>query len=385
MYRAVTLAALDAGVDSTTPTRWPRSRAAPTSSSSDGVTHARRPRRVAPRSAARRSPAAVSTVSAPPGGARGARRPAAGVGGSSTAAAWSRGATSAPSCSPTRRVKVFLTASDDERARRRRQRDEAAAAPRRRGRRGARRARPRVTEPTHARARAPARGRRADDAIVIDTTDVDVDDVDRRDRRPVSDDACGESHDLLPVRPRRRARRSARSCSGCASSGNENVPPTGAYIVAPSHRSILDVPFAAFVTNAHVRFMAKDELFQHPVGRRLFTALGAVRSSAAPPTAAPCAAARSRARARASRWRMFPEGTRRARPRDRASCSTGAAYLAVKLGVPIVPVGIGGSEQILPRGKMLPRLAPGRGRRWASRSYPPRARGPGAAQRGDDC
>ena len=44
------------------------------------------------------------------------------------------------------------------------------------------------------------------------------------------------AHDeLLPVRPRRRARACARSCSGCAWSA-ENVPPSGAYIVAPSHR-----------------------------------------------------------------------------------------------------------------------------------------------------
>jgi 1-acyl-sn-glycerol-3-phosphate acyltransferase len=34
----------------------------------------------------------------------------------------------------------------------------------------------------------------------------------------------------------------------------------------------------------------------------------------------------------------------------------GAAYVALKLGVPIVPVGIGGSEQILATQKVLPRL-----------------------------
>ena len=30
--------------------------------------------------------------------------------------------------------------------------------------------------------------------------------------------------------------------------GRERVPNEGAYIVAPSHRSILDIPFAAFIT-----------------------------------------------------------------------------------------------------------------------------------------
>jgi 1-acyl-sn-glycerol-3-phosphate acyltransferase len=51
---------------------------------------------------------------------------------------------------------------------------------------------------------------------------------------------------------------------------------------------------------------------------------------------------------------VFPEGTRESGPRI-APLFDGAAYLAVKLGVPIVPVGVGGSEGILPKGKLFPR------------------------------
>jgi 1-acyl-sn-glycerol-3-phosphate acyltransferase len=51
---------------------------------------------------------------------------------------------------------------------------------------------------------------------------------------------------------------------------------------------------------------------------------------------------------------MFPEGTR---------CSglvvnelkDGVAYLSLRAGVPIVPVGIGGSERAMPRGAKFPR------------------------------
>jgi 1-acyl-sn-glycerol-3-phosphate acyltransferase len=52
---------------------------------------------------------------------------------------------------------------------------------------------------------------------------------------------------------------------------------------------------------------------------------------------------------------IFPEGTRKSGP-DIAELFAGAAYLSVKFGVPIVPVGIGGSEHILPKGKLLPRI-----------------------------
>ncbi len=52
---------------------------------------------------------------------------------------------------------------------------------------------------------------------------------------------------------------------------------------------------------------------------------------------------------------VFPEGTR-ANGATIAPLFDGTAYLAVKLGVPIVPVGIGGSEEILASGSKLPKL-----------------------------
>jgi 1-acyl-sn-glycerol-3-phosphate acyltransferase len=137
-------------------------------------------------------------------------------------------------------------------------------------------------------------------------------------------------------------------------SGREHVPPSGAYIVAPTHRSILDVPFTAFITRRTIRFLAKDELFSTGIGRRLFTALGAIRVERG-------TADRSALRALEEALRdgspvaVFPEGTRVSGPRV-ASLFDGAAYLAVKLQVPIVPVGIGGSEGILPKGKRFPRI-----------------------------
>ena len=119
--------------------------------------------------------------------------------------------------------------------------------------------------------------------------------------------------------------------------GKERVPVTGAYILAPSHRSILDVPFAAYVTPRTVRFLAKDDLFSTKFGRTLFDALGAVEVERGEPVA------------------IFPEGTRHSGP-EIAELFAGAAYLSVKFGVPIVPVGIGGSEHILPKGKLFPRV-----------------------------
>ena len=136
--------------------------------------------------------------------------------------------------------------------------------------------------------------------------------------------------------------------------GKERVPTTGAYIVAPSHRSILDIPFAAFITPRTVRFLAKDDLFDHPLGARFFDALGAVKVERGTADRAALRAFED-ALATGVPVAVFPEGTRRSGP-EIGELFAGAAFLAVKLGVPIVPVGIGGSEHILPKGKVFPRI-----------------------------
>ena len=46
---------------------------------------------------------------------------------------------------------------------------------------------------------------------------------------------------------------------------------------------------------------------------------------------------------------LFPEGERKAGPIVQPLFD-GAVYVAVKAGVPIVPVGIGGSERVMPKG-----------------------------------
>jgi 1-acyl-sn-glycerol-3-phosphate acyltransferase len=134
--------------------------------------------------------------------------------------------------------------------------------------------------------------------------------------------------------------------------GAERVPTTGAFIVAPSHRSYLDTPF---ITRRQIRFMAKEELFESSFGNKLFTALGGIPVKRGSASARSAMKAVQSALASGTPAAVFPEGTRVHGPTI-APLFDGTAYLAVKLGVPIVPVGIGGSEEILASGKRLPRL-----------------------------
>ncbi|QRN79040.1 MAG: 1-acyl-sn-glycerol-3-phosphate acyltransferase [Nocardiopsis sp. BM-2018] len=135
--------------------------------------------------------------------------------------------------------------------------------------------------------------------------------------------------------------------------GREHVPATGAFVLAPVHRSIIDTPIAACVTTRRLRFMGKDSVWKvRPVGW-VASALGAFPVSRG-------TADREALRRGVAVLEMgealvlFPEGERKSGPVVQPLFD-GAVYIAVKAGVPIVPVGIGGSEPVLPKGAKLPR------------------------------
>jgi 1-acyl-sn-glycerol-3-phosphate acyltransferase len=135
--------------------------------------------------------------------------------------------------------------------------------------------------------------------------------------------------------------------------GTERVPRAGPYIVAPTHRSGVDIPLAAAITRRRIRFLAKKEVLEGALSGPVLRALGGIpvaRGSADRAALRAC----QEALATGEPIAVFPEGTR-SFGSELTPLQDGAAYLALKMDVPIVPVGIGGSEQILPRGRVLPR------------------------------
>ncbi len=131
------------------------------------------------------------------------------------------------------------------------------------------------------------------------------------------------------------------------------IPKTGTFILAPSHRSTLDIPVAAATTRRRLMYMGKDSMWKiKPIGA-LLTALGSfpvTRGSADLEALKRCIAVLDRG----DPLVLFPEGTRH-RGRIIEPLFDGAAFIAYKTGVPIIPVGIAGSEEIWPPGTKLPR------------------------------
>jgi 1-acyl-sn-glycerol-3-phosphate acyltransferase len=129
------------------------------------------------------------------------------------------------------------------------------------------------------------------------------------------------------------------------------VPSTGAFILAPIHRSNIDSPLASAVTRRRMRFMGKDSLWKiRPIGWVL-SALGGFpvsRGTADREALKRCIAVLESGEPLV----LFPEGTRQFGPKVHPLFD-GAAYVAVKAGVPIIPVGIGGSERVMPKGSKM--------------------------------
>jgi len=120
-------------------------------------------------------------------------------------------------------------------------------------------------------------------------------------------------------------------------SGEENVPESGPAILAPNHDSMWDVPLLVVASPRRVVFMAHRDVFATAWKRWLMTELGGFPVSSG-----------------AGAIRSATEGTRVAQ--GLAEFKPGAARLALSLGVPLIPVAIAGTSQIMPRGSLLPRL-----------------------------
>lgn len=128
--------------------------------------------------------------------------------------------------------------------------------------------------------------------------------------------------------------------------GAEKLP-SGPFVLSPVHRSNLDTPLMCVIPR-RLRFMGKDSLWKVTWGAWFLTALGGFPVS----RGSADRDALHRAIAVVEQGEpvvLFPEGQRRTGPKL-WPLFDGPAYVAGRTGVPIVPVGIGGSERSMPKG-----------------------------------
>jgi 1-acyl-sn-glycerol-3-phosphate acyltransferase len=133
--------------------------------------------------------------------------------------------------------------------------------------------------------------------------------------------------------------------------GGSNLPSSGPAVLASNHDSLLDIPCLVVASPRPVWFMAKVELFRGPLASKLFHACGGFPVRRGGRDLGAVRAALEVVR-RGRLLGMYPEGTRAAHLQ---AFLPGAAWLALATGAPLIPVGVSGTAEAMPRGSRVPR------------------------------
>jgi 1-acyl-sn-glycerol-3-phosphate acyltransferase len=142
----------------------------------------------------------------------------------------------------------------------------------------------------------------------------------------------------------------------CKIYGLEKVPKSGPLIVVGNHGSYFDPPILATCIKRPVAFMAKEELFQVPILKQTIQLYGAYPVKR---ESADRSAIRSATNALKNGWAvgLFLEGTRTSDSRI-YNPKLGAASIAARTQVRILPVSLWGTEKILVKGSSFPKSVP---------------------------
>jgi 1-acyl-sn-glycerol-3-phosphate acyltransferase len=124
--------------------------------------------------------------------------------------------------------------------------------------------------------------------------------------------------------------------------GKENVPEEGSLIFCGNHRTYLDPPLIVVTAGRDMRFFAKEELRKNPLFaflgflyrgiyvKRDSKDIGPLKEGLKELKSGGCVG-------------LFPEGTRNGMQKNEGGkLKNGAAYMAIKTGAKIVPIGIVG-------------------------------------------
>ncbi len=137
--------------------------------------------------------------------------------------------------------------------------------------------------------------------------------------------------------------------------GLEHLPERGPAILAPNHVSFLDSAFLMMTMPRRISFVGKAEYMDSWKTKFLFPAMGMIPiDRAGGEKSQEALEAAEAVLCRGELFGIFPEGTR-SRDGFLYKGKTGAARLALKVGCPLIPVGITGTAEIQPPDARLPK------------------------------
>lgn len=145
--------------------------------------------------------------------------------------------------------------------------------------------------------------------------------------------------------------------------GRENIPKHGPVILASNHLSFVDSMLIPMISPRRVTFIAKAEYFESRglkglLMKSFFTAIGAIPVRRGDHRAARDSLDQALAVINSGQaFVIYPEGTRSLDGRLYRA-KVGVGWLALKSGAPIVPVGVEGTQKVLPVGAKIPKIVP---------------------------
>ena len=123
--------------------------------------------------------------------------------------------------------------------------------------------------------------------------------------------------------------------------GLENVPKDGSIVFCGNHRSYLDPVVIVLKTNRRMRFMAKEELKKNLLFKPILYLFDVIFVKRDSKDIGPLKEALKTLKQNGCIG-IFPEGTRNGLEKNNGQMKEGAAYLALKTGAKLVPIGIVG-------------------------------------------
>jgi 1-acyl-sn-glycerol-3-phosphate acyltransferase len=133
--------------------------------------------------------------------------------------------------------------------------------------------------------------------------------------------------------------------------GLEKIAPGGSYVFVSNHLSYMDTPVVLANIPVQFRFLAKSGLFRIPLLGTHLTRAGHIpvpRDDARAAVKTMTSAAQA-IRERGISLLIFPEGGR-SQDGELAAFKEGAAYIAIRAGVSLVPIALQGTREVLPFG-----------------------------------
>ena len=133
--------------------------------------------------------------------------------------------------------------------------------------------------------------------------------------------------------------------------GAEHIPTRGGAVLASNHMSNLDFIFCGYAAQPSrrlVRFMAKREIFAHPIGGPLMRGMHHISVDRSAGMASYKAALKALKEGEVVG--VFPEGTRSASFTVR-ELKPGSVQMAAAAGVPLIPMALWGTQRLWAKGR----------------------------------